>query len=145
MWGCAGEPAARPVQDAKAPADKALAPAAFRGPFTELIDILDDAFAEPYAGFTFDRSGEPQAIRETSTRRQLVKIAFQGRGWQTLTAEIASPEGRGGADPELVLAAVSIRQFGLNSPRRIAVMSTRYQIAQKLQSCARGVVGRKTP
>lgn len=106
----------------------------FRGPPAELSDTLDVAFAGPYAGFEFTRADEPEEIRETSTQRQDVKIAFYGRGWQTLTVEIARPEGSGGGDPEVVPAAISVSQFGLDSPRRVAVMSVRHQIAQKLHA-----------
>jgi hypothetical protein len=106
----------------------------FRRQLPELPDALDEAFTEPYAGFEFSRSGEPEYIRDTSTQRQVIKIAFHGRGWQTLTVEVARPEGSRGGDPELVLAAVSISQFGLDSPKQIAVMAIRYQIAQKLHA-----------
>jgi hypothetical protein len=106
----------------------------FRGPMTELLKSLDEAFAEPYAGFQFKRSGEPEYIGETSTQRQVIKISFHGRGWQTLTVEAATPEGTHGGDPELMLAAISVSQFGLESPKRIAVMTVRYQIAQKLHA-----------
>lgn len=106
----------------------------FRGPLSELLDTLDEAFAEPYGGFEFSRYGELDEIRDTSTQRQVVKIAFNGRGWQTLTIEAARPEGSGGGDPEIVLSAISVSQFGLDSPRLIAVMAIRYQIAQKLHA-----------
>jgi hypothetical protein len=106
----------------------------FRGPIRALLESLDEAFAEPYEGFEFRRAGEPEYIGETSTQRQDIKISFHGRGWQTLTVEAARPEGAGGGDPEEVLAAISVGQFGIASPRRIAVMSVRYQIAQKLHA-----------
>jgi Nucleotidyl transferase AbiEii toxin, Type IV TA system len=106
----------------------------FRGPIEGLLKSLDEAFAEPYAGFQFRRSGQPVYIGETSTQRQNIKISFHGRGWQTLTVEAARPEGTRGGDPEMVLAAISVSQFGLESPERIAVMTVRYQIAQKLHA-----------
>lgn len=106
----------------------------FRGPIQSLLKSLDEAFAEPYAGFQFRRSGEPEYIGETSTQRQEIKISFYGRGWQTLTVEAARPEGTRGGDPEVVIAAISVSQFGLESPERIAVMAIRYQIAQKLHA-----------
>jgi hypothetical protein len=106
----------------------------FRGPMPGLLESLDEAFAEPYAGFQFRRSGQPEYIGETSTQRQVIKISFHGRGWQTLTVEAAKPEGTRGGDPELVLAAIGVSQFGLESPERVAVMAVRYQIAQKLHA-----------
>ena len=106
----------------------------FRGPMSALLESLDEAFTEPYAGFHFRRSGEPTFIGETSTQRQHIKISFHGRGWQTLTVEVARPEGTRGGDPEMVPAAISVSQFGLESPGRIAVMTVRYQIAQKLHA-----------
>jgi hypothetical protein len=117
----------------------------FRGGSEALLAALDEAFKEPYSGFTFRRSGEPQEIRETRTLRQDIKITFAGRGWQTLTMEIARPEGKGGGDPEVVTAAVSVRELGLDSPDRIALMALRYQVAQKLHAVSERPVERENP
>jgi hypothetical protein len=106
----------------------------FRGAPADLLDALDEAFMEPYSGFELSREGESTYIGPTSTRRQAIKIAFHGRAWQTLTLEIARPEGRGGGDPEIVTAAIGIHQFGLDSPHRVAVMAIRYQMAQKVHA-----------
>jgi hypothetical protein len=108
--------------------------AVFRGKLQDLSDALDAAFATPYAGFEFRRADDPTYIRDTSTQRQAIKIAFYSRDWQTLTMEIARPEGSRGGDPEIVVAAASITQFGLESPKRVAVMAVPYQIAQKLHA-----------
>jgi hypothetical protein len=104
----------------------------FRGDPEQLIDALDDAFDEAYAGFTFQR-GELTAIRDTGARRFEVKLSFGGRSWQTLKVEGAPPEA-GAAEPELVPSAISIADFGLDGPERVACLSLRYQIAQKLHA-----------
>jgi hypothetical protein len=72
-----------------------------------------------------DSSSDDRASRhisgETSTQRQVIKISFHGRGWQTLTVEVARPEGTRGGEPEVVLAAISPPSG--NSPSRLSVLS----------------------
>lgn len=79
----------------------------FRGAPADLCDALDEAFVEPYSGFELTRHGESTYIGQTSTQRQTIKLTFNGRAWQTLTMEIARPEGSKGGDPEIVPAAMS--------------------------------------
>lgn len=103
----------------------------FRGHPAELLDAFDEAFAYPYSGFAFRRKGEVEEIRETGTRRLRVQVSFGGRAWQTLQVEVARPE----ADElELVPVAISLADFKLDGPRRVACLSLRYQIAQKLHA-----------
>jgi hypothetical protein len=103
----------------------------FRGPATELLDALDEAFERPYSGFQFRRKSEPLEIRDTGSRRLAIQVSFQHKGWQTLTAEIARPEAD---ESELVLSAISLADFMLDSPERVTCLSLRYQIAQKLHA-----------
>lgn len=77
----------------------------FRGAPADLCDALDEAFVEPCSGFELTRHGESTYIGQTSTQRQTIKLTFNGRAWQTLTMEIARPEGSKGGDPEIVPAA----------------------------------------
>jgi hypothetical protein len=104
----------------------------FRGDPDELVEALDEAFEDPYAGFTLRRA-ELEDIRETGARRFEVKVSFGGKGWQTLKVEAAPPEA-GAGEAELVAAAISITDFGLDGPAWVACLSIRYQIAQKLHA-----------
>lgn len=103
----------------------------FRGRPDELLDALDEAFESPYGGFEFRRKGEPVEIRDTGTRRLAIQVDFQRKGWQTLTTEIAQPEAD---ETELVPSAISLADFMLDSPKRVACLSLRYQIAQKIHA-----------
>jgi hypothetical protein len=98
-----------------------------------LADTLDDAFEDPYCGFTFRRKGEPEAIRNTASHRLDVALDFAGRAWQTVQIEVSRPEG-GLAESELVEAAISLEDFVLEAPQTVAVLSLRFQIAQKLHA-----------
>jgi hypothetical protein len=103
----------------------------FRGEADEMLDALEDAFTQPFAGFAFRRKGEIEDVRDTGSRRLDVQLSFAGREWQTLQLEIAKPE----ADElEFVPVAVGISDFGLDSPDRVACLSLRYQVAQKLHA-----------
>lgn len=60
-----------------------------------------------------------------------MQVTFAGRDWQTVQVEVATPE----ADEiELVPVAVGIADFGLAGPDRVACLSLRYQVAQKLHA-----------
>jgi hypothetical protein len=103
----------------------------FRGNADEMLDALEEAFEQPFAGFAFRRKGEVENIRDTGSRRLEVQLSFGGREWQTLQLEIAKPE----ADEiELVPVAVGIGDFGLDGPEEVACLSLRFQVAQKLHA-----------
>jgi hypothetical protein len=103
----------------------------FRGPTNELLDALQEAFEHPYSGFEFRRKGEPEEIRDTGSKRLAFAVSFQGRGWQTLTAEIGRPEAD---ESDLVASAISLDDFKLDSPEMVTCLSLRYQIAQKIHA-----------
>ena len=112
----------------------------FRGDADEMLDALEEAFEQPYAGFTFRRKGEVEDIRDTGSRRLEVQVSFGGREWQTLQLEIAKPE----ADEiELVPVAVGIGEFGLDGPEEVACLSLRFQVAQKLHAVTEQPPGRE--
>ncbi|MGH2871723.1 MAG: nucleotidyl transferase AbiEii/AbiGii toxin family protein [Solirubrobacteraceae bacterium] len=67
-------------------------------------------------------------------------MSFVGRDWQTLQLEVGPPE----ADEiELVPVAISIEYFKLDGPQRVAFLSLRYQIAQKLHAVTERPGGRE--
>jgi hypothetical protein len=103
----------------------------FRGDPEAMLDALEDALSRPYGSFAFRRKGLVEDIRDTGSRRLAIQVLFGGREWQTLQLEVAPPE----ADEiELVPAAISIADFKLDGPERVACLSLRYQIAQKLHA-----------
>lgn len=104
---------------------------AFRGDPEEMLDALEEAFEEPYGGFSFRRKGPIEDIRDTGSRRLAVQVEFAGSNWQTLQLEVARPEV---AEVELVPVAISLADFKLDGPSRVACLSLRYQIAQKLHA-----------
>lgn len=70
-------------------------------------------------------------IRDTGSRRLSIQVSFQHKDWQTLIAEIAPPESD---EAELVPSAINLADFMLDSPERVACLSLRYQIAQKIHA-----------
>lgn len=103
----------------------------FRGAGGELLDVLEVAFAHTYSNFSFRRKGESEPIRDTGGVRLAVQVSFAGREWQTLQLEIGPPEAD---EVELVPAAISLEDFKLGAPERVACLSLRYQVAQKLHA-----------
>lgn len=106
--------------------------ALFRGSLDELLADLDAAFATPYSGFSFNYA-QPEAVRETGAHRFDVKLAYESRSWATLRVEVSAPEGRA-YEPESV-PALSVGEFGLTGPAKVACLSLRFQIAQKIHAC----------
>jgi len=103
----------------------------FRGDPEEMLDALEEAFEKPYGGFSFRRKGPIEDIRDTGSRRLAIQVEFAGSSWQTLQLEVARPEA---AEIELVPLAIGIADFKLDGPSRVACLSVRYQIAQKLHA-----------
>lgn len=103
----------------------------FRGAPREMLDALEEAFAQPYGNFSFRRKGPVEDIRETGSRRLFVQVSFAGKNWQTLQIEVARPEA---TEPELVPVAIGIADFRLDGPERVACLALRYQVAQKLHA-----------
>lgn len=103
----------------------------FRGAPREMLDALEEAFAQPYGNFAFRRKGPVEDIRETGSRRLFVQVSFAGKDWQTLQIEVARPEA---TEPELVPVAIGIADFKLDGPERVACLALRYQVAQKLHA-----------
>jgi len=105
----------------------------FLGDPRELLIALDDALAEPYSLFSFER-GPAEEIGNTGSQRLDIKVQFNGRSWATVRLEVSQPEGRAGGESQL-LDAISIDDFGLIGPEKVRCLSMRYQIAQKLHAC----------
>lgn len=95
----------------------------FRGDPEEMLDALEEAFEEPYGGFSFRRKGPIEDIRDTGSRRLAIQVEFAGSSWQTLQLEVTRPEV---AEVELVPVAISIADFKLDGPSCVACLSLRY-------------------
>ena len=111
----------------------------FRGAPREMLDALEEAFAQPYGNFSFRRKGPVEDIRETGSRRLLVQVGFAGKDWQTLQIEVARPEA---TEAELVPVAIGIADFRLDGPERVACLALRYQVAQKIHAVTEQPDGR---
>ena len=111
----------------------------FRGAPREMLDALEEAFAQPYGSFSFRRKGSVEDIRETGSRRLFVQVSFAGKDWQTLQIEVARPEA---TEPELVPVAIGITDFKLDGPERVTCLALRYQVAQKLHAVTEQPAGR---
>lgn len=96
-----------------------------------LEEILDEALAEEYSGFSF-RHEEIQTVGKTSYRWTLIRLTFARKGWATVKVEIAPPE-LTSLESEAV-PAISIDDFGLEGPKTVTCLSVRYQIAQKIHA-----------
>jgi Nucleotidyl transferase AbiEii toxin, Type IV TA system len=114
----------------------------FHGSVDALVEDLDEAFAEPYSGFSFER-GEPKEIRDTGSYRFDVKLFFgeKRQSWQTLQIEVSPAE----LDPAEFdeVPAIGIEDFGLAGPESVLCLALRYQIAQKLHACTERFEGGK--
>lgn len=94
-----------------------------------LLDRLDEALAEPYQAFSFQR-GEPERLPlRPQVRRLNVKVAFSDKPFMTLAVEIAPTE----ASEEIErLPPHDLANVGLAGPDSIPVLAAHWQIAQKL-------------
>ncbi|HET8757133.1 MAG TPA: nucleotidyl transferase AbiEii/AbiGii toxin family protein [Solirubrobacteraceae bacterium] len=107
--------------------------AAFRDRADAMLDSLDRALAEDWSGFQLRRT-EPQIIHETHALRLDIKLAYRGRPWGTVQLEVAPAEGLAGQEIDRVLAR-PLDPVQIEGPERIACVSVRYQIAQKIHAC----------
>jgi hypothetical protein len=57
---------------------------------------------------------------------------YRGRAWATLKLEVAPPDARG-VDREPV-PAIDSAEFGLDGPKVVQCLSTRFQVAQKIHA-----------
>lgn len=111
----------------------------FHGPIEALLEDLDAALAEPYSGFSFERTEAVQNPNHPDSYRFDVKLFYGERreSWQTLQVEGSPAEGNEGelAEGEDI-PAIGIDDFGIDGPELIPCLSLRYQIAQKLHACS---------
>ncbi len=98
----------------------------------ELADHLEEAFSEPYEGFSFT-AGESETLpARPEVRRLEIQVSFNTRHFTTLKVEFAPAEAGGHEFDEL--PGHDLSKLGLNGPERVPVLALRWQIAQKLHA-----------
>jgi hypothetical protein len=107
--------------------------AAFRARAEDMLDALDRALAEDWHGFQLQRT-EPESVRNTRAMRMNIRLAYKGKSWGTVQLEVAPAEGEAGQEVDRVPAR-PLDPVQIEGPERIACVSVRYQIAQKLHAC----------
>lgn len=105
----------------------------FRERAADMLDRLDAALRQPHGDFTITRT-PPVEIAPTRAQRVDLKLAYRGRSWQTVHLEIAAAEGDAGQEIDRV-PGIPLDHLGLDAIDRVACVSIRYQIAQKLHAC----------
>lgn len=107
--------------------------AVFRERAESMLDALDRALSQDWQGFQLERS-EPRRIGPTRSIQIDIKLAYKGKSWGTVQLEISPAEGDAGREVDRVPAR-PLDAVRLEGPERIACVSIRYQIAQKLHAC----------
>jgi hypothetical protein len=107
--------------------------AAFRARADDMLDALDRALAEDWHGFQLQRT-EPEPVRETSAMRMDIRLAYNGKSWGSVQLEVAPTEGETGREVDHIPAR-PLDAVQIEGPERIACVSVRYQIAQKIHAC----------
>lgn len=108
-----------------------------RGDLDQFLATLDDVLGEPWGPLTLVR-GEVETVdvphRLVKPRRFDITVLANGVTWRRIQVEIAPDEGGAGAEPDRI-ASPSLAGFGLPTPDGLAILSMRYQIAQKVHAC----------
>lgn len=95
----------------------------------ELAEVLEQALAEGYQGFTFRIKYDPYEMPHDSVRFQ-VALEYRGRSWSTVQVDLSRGEGDT-TEVELVDPLV-LEPFGLDTPPPLPCLSLRYHMAQKI-------------
>ena len=109
-----------------------------------LTDYLDEAFAETYEDFSFERDEPVTLPLRPQAQRVHVKVAFHTKPFTTLAVEVARSEAGEQAEH---LPAHDLSTVGLNGPNAIPVLAAPWQIAQKLHALTEAPLrpGRENP
>lgn len=107
--------------------------AAFRARAEEVIDLLDQALAQPWNDFDVARDA-PEVITNTNTVRVRLRLSRRSRSWGSVKLEMAPFEGEMGRELDRVPAA-PMESLQVPVPDFVNCVSLRYQVAQKLHAC----------
>ncbi|MBF6619220.1 MAG: nucleotidyl transferase AbiEii/AbiGii toxin family protein [Patulibacter sp.] len=115
--------------------------ATFRAQVSEMLNRIDEALRNDWNGFTLQRS-EAARIATTHTQRMDIKFFYRGRPWGTIQLEVGPSEGASGQEIDRVPAR-PLDAVQLDTPDKVACVSIRYQIAQKIHACTEVFTGRR--
>jgi hypothetical protein len=102
----------------------------------EAIELLRDALARGWSGFTFILKSEPQQIRDTGAVRIEIQEQFNGRIFSRVQFEMSQAEGRAGQEFDLIQhQLVELKRLGLQQSEALPMVTAAYLIAQKLHAC----------
>lgn len=114
----------------------------FRGDFSQCLEVLDLALADPFGEITFQRSEAEQIAIPMGTVgpihwpiRLHVSLMIRGRTWRRLILEI-SPDEAGAGEQVDLFPSPSLSHFGLDTPETTAGIAMAYQVAQKIHACS---------
>lgn len=107
--------------------------AAFRARADEVIDLLDDAFAQPWNDFNLTRDA-PEPVGNTQAIRIRVRLSYKGRTWGSIQLELAPAEGNMGSEFDRV-TAMPLDSLQVPGPEAVHCLALRWQVAQKLHAC----------
>lgn len=104
--------------------------ALFRRDGAEILQALEQAFSEPYAGFTLRVGGEPLVLHRMT--RFEIKVGYQGRVWSSIPLEVSQDEGT--PLPAEEVPAFHLADFGLSGPQHLPCLPLVKQVAQKIHA-----------
>lgn len=100
----------------------------------DLLEMLEDALAEPYEGFTFRRKGEELRMKNGAVRAK-IQVSFHGREWGTVEVDVARREGE--TEVDLLPSIPLLHEFGITGPEELECISLRHHVAQKFHAMTR--------
>lgn len=100
----------------------------------DLLEMLEEALAEPYEGFTFRRKGEELRMRNGAVRAK-IQVSFHGREWGTVEVDVARREGE--TEVDLLPGIPLLHEFGITGPEELECISLRHHVAQKFHAMTR--------
>lgn len=102
----------------------------------EAIELLRDALARGWSGFTFVLKSGPDEIRETGAVRIDIQEQFAGTVFSRVQFEMSEAEGDSGQEFDLVdHQLIELDRIGLEEPGALPMVTAAYLIAQKLHAC----------
>lgn len=100
------------------------------------MELLRDALARGWSGFTFVLKSDPQEIRDTGAVRIDIQEQFSGQIFSRVQFEMSQAEGQAGQEFDLVQhKLLELDRLGLDEPDALPMVTAAYLIAQKLHAC----------
>lgn len=106
---------------------------AFRARAEKVMDLLDQALAQPWNSFEITRDA-PEKVPNTQAIRVRLRLSYKRRSWGSVQLEMAAVEGSMGGEIDRV-PAVPLDPLQIPIPDAASCVSLRYQVAQKLHAC----------